>query len=348
MVENKFRTIGYLILLAINWVMYYFLHSHFLFMVLLIMVTAPVISVVMAFLLRRKLTVEVNNMVAGENMGRQNEEAYICIKINNPSLFVCLDAKIHMTVENTFFSTRGTQIVSIPILARNGYELKLPIIPTMPGVVRLTVNMITVKDLMGFCFLKNRYSESCEIIAMPAIVQNLQYNAQAMDSGMLESEESTKKGNDFSDVQEIREYIPGDKLMSIHWKLSAKRDVLMVKDRASMSDKQLVVLVELCGTDKDSLATVLSKAYSVIRKMISDKITVRLMYWSAGSYEYIDTRIDYPEDEDRAFTRLFYEKTYSSPDEAALHMPSVYPEIKAYLHVSSLYGNDTMCIRENA
>ena len=26
----------------------------------------------------------------------------------------------------------------------------------------------------------------------------------------------------FSDVQEVREYIPGDKLMSIHWKLSAK------------------------------------------------------------------------------------------------------------------------------
>ena len=41
--------------------------------------------------------------------------------------------------------------------------------------------------------------------------------------------ESKKKGYDFSEVTGIREYIPGDKLQNIHWKLSAKKDILMVR-----------------------------------------------------------------------------------------------------------------------
>ncbi|MGN0436152.1 MAG: DUF58 domain-containing protein [Wujia sp.] len=290
---------------------------------------------------------DVKNVAAKGTMGRQNEEAYVCIKINNPSLFVCLDAKLNITIENTFFETKGEQVVSIPILAKRGYELKLPIIPTLPGIVRITVESVTLKDLMGFCFLTAKTGVTGEFTVMPELIKDMQYNAAAMDSGMLESEESTKKGNDFSDVQEIREYIPGDKLMSIHWKLSAKRDILMVKDRASMSDKQLVVLPELCGADKNNLNAILANTYAIIRNMIEDKTTVRLMYWSVNSYEYVDTRIDYPEEEDEAFAKMFYEKTYAGADEAASHMASVNPEIKAYLHVASGYGEMSMLIREN-
>ena len=39
--------------------------------------------------------------------------------------------------------------------------------------------------------------------------------------------------------------------MSIHWKLSAKKDSLMVKDRVAMSDQQMVIVTELAGTDEE-------------------------------------------------------------------------------------------------
>ena len=105
---------------------------------------------------------------------------------------------------------------------------------------------------------------------------------------MLESEESSKRGNDFSDVQEVREYIPGDKLMSIHWKLSAKRDILMVKDRVSMSDHQLVIVPELFIDQPVNLAAILTMTYSVILELIQEQTTVRLLYWSTNRYEYED------------------------------------------------------------
>lgn len=347
MIENKIRTIGYAILFLVNVLLYVFLHSHFHFTVLIIMGVAPFLSIGMNFLLTRKLSVQIISSADREVSARQNEEAFATIVINNPTPFVSLDVKVNLTVENTFFGTSGKQIISVPVYAFKGYKLMLPIVPTLPGIVKLSVDRLKVKDLLGFVFFKKKLDSSKEIIVLPEYIAETKYDGAEVEQGMLESEESTKKGHDFSDVVEIREYVPGDKLMSIHWKLSAKRDILMVKDRATMSDKQLVVLPELCNTDLKQLEMIIVTAYSVIRNMIEDKTTVRLMYWSASSFEYKDYRIDYMEDADNAFSMMFFEKTYANMDEAAGNMANVHPEIKAYLHITADGSGAVLNVREN-
>lgn len=349
--ENVFRTIGYVILFAINAVMFYFLHSHFYFIVLVLMAAAPALSVLMAVVLRKSVTAEVKaagSAEAGEsNYGNQNQEAFFLIRVINPTVFVSLDAKLDIVVRNTFFGFEGTQTISVPVHAVKGYELELPIRATLPGLVEVEVKSIRIKDLMGFCFLKKAINAMDDLTVMPELINEPEYEKTALEQGMLESEESSKRGNDFSDVQEIREYIPGDKLMSIHWKLSAKRDILMVKDRVSMSDRQLVILPELYGEDAELLNMILVSTYSIIMQLISDKTTVRLVYWSAARYEYEDIRIDYKEELADAFAKMFYEKTYGSMDEAASHMSNVHPEIKAYLHITADESGAVIRVREN-
>ena len=48
---------------------------------------------------------------------------------------------------------------------------------------------------------------------------------------MLESDRSadSRRGNDPGEVRAIREYVPGDPVRNIHWKLSEKTDKLLVK-----------------------------------------------------------------------------------------------------------------------
>lgn len=343
--ENTVRIIGYGILFALSALMFYFLHSHFFFMVLIVMAAAPVFSLLMAWILKRYLTVSVESRACG--VGRQNEEAFFVIKLHNPTWFVSLDVKVKLLFCNTLFGTEGTRVISVPVHARGGYTLTLPIIPGYPGIIRLEAESVRIKDIMGFHFFKKHMGVSGELIVMPRNIGDINYDAVNLDQGMLESEESTKRGNDFSDVQEIREYIPGDKLMSIHWKLSAKRDILMVKDRVSMSDRQLVILPELCGSDRIALDMILCCTYTLIQHLIADKTTVRLMYWSINRYEYEDVRIDYGAEADEAFTKMFYESTYESMDEAASHMANVHPEMKAYLHVAVENGQVAIKVREN-
>lgn len=343
--ENIFRIIGYGVLYGISALMFYFLHSHFLFMVLIIMAVAPLIFLLMGWLLRRYLTVTVESRA--DRYGRQNEEAFFMVRVQNPTWFVSLDTKLVIVVRNTFFGTEGKRIISVPVRARKGYTLDLPIIAEYPGNVQIEVEKVRIKDIMGFHFFDKKLSVSGEMMVMPERIYDVDYETVNLEQGMLESEESTKRGSDFSDVQEIREYIPGDKLMSIHWKLSAKRDILMVKDRVSMSDRQLVVVPELCGANAAELNIILMTAYSMINELIEDKTTVRLIYWSAARYEYEDIRIDYKEEVNEAFARMFYEQTYPNMDEASSHMSSVHPELKAYLHISASGGEAVIRVREN-
>jgi len=357
-VENIVRIIGYLILYAICGMLYYFLHSHFYFIVMVIMTVAPFLSVFMAFVLRKKLTAQIvqgvvsmenaeNVSVIREPYGRQKEEFFFCLKLNNPTFFVSLDVKLTLEIENTFFETSGERIISVPVRAKKGYELSIPLMPTLPGIIKISLKKIYIKDLMGFCFLGKKMEESAEATVLPKALETVQYDKLAAQEGMLESEESNKRGNDFSDVQEIREYIPGDKLMSIHWKLSAKRDILMVKDRVSMSDKQLVIVPELYGADVQGLNMVVSAAYSIILQMLEEHTTIRLLFWSKNRYDYGDEKIEYKQDADEAFAKMFYEKKYDVSDEAASHMANVHPEMRAYLYINADNRKVNVQVKEN-
>lgn len=345
--ENFFRAIGYVLLLTINIIAYWFLHSHFHFIVIVIMVVAPVFSVITAIYLRKIIEVKVENAGGKGECGEQNHEMFFLVKLINPTPWMSLDVKLKLRVSNPFFGTEGEMLFSVPVYSFKGYELRIPFVSDFPGRINIEVEELKIKDLMGFVFLKKKMASQGEILVMPQIIGEKQHNMTYLESGMLESEESTKRGNDFSDVQEIREYIPGDKLMSIHWKLSAKRDILMVKDRVSMSDKQLVVLPELCKANIFELNVIMATTYSLIADLIKDKLTVRLMYWSKNRYEYEDVRIDYLEGLNDAFGKMFYEECYQDMNEASSHMSLVHPEMKSYLHISAQGGKAVIAVREN-
>ena len=345
--ENIFRTVGYALLLIINIILYWFLHSHFHFMVLIIMAVAPALSVAMAWYISRHISAEIKGMTPKGEYAKQGEECYFMVCLDNPTLWPSLDVKLKIQVENAFFGNQGELMVSTPLYSRKGYELKLPLKADLPGRIDVRLQEIRIKDLMGFVFFGKKVEEEGELTVMPRLIDNLPYERTALETGMLESEESTKRGNDFSDVQEIREYIPGDKLMSIHWKLSAKRDILMVKDRVSMSDKQLAVLPELCNANPYDLNIILSTTYTLMKELVEDKLTVRLMYWSKLRYEYEDIRIEYQSDLDDAFAKMFYEQCYYDMNLAASHMALVHPEMKSYLHITSEGGRARVNIREN-
>ena len=52
------------------------------------------------------------------------------------------------------------------------------------------------------------------------------------------------RGSDPTETFQIREYVPGDSLRQIHWKLSAKAGRYMVRDAAKPVDHRLTIYVE--------------------------------------------------------------------------------------------------------
>lgn len=77
-----------------------------------------------------------------------------------------------------------------------------------------------------------------------------------------------RKGQDLSEVFELRDYHDGDSLKAVHWKLSARTDDLMVREASHPADFDLALFLGVHGgsSDKARIAQV-NAAFSVLASM---------------------------------------------------------------------------------
>ncbi len=323
------RITAYLFQLAIIIAMYDFLRNHFLMLCLSIVIALPVLDVVTFFFLYRSAGVK---LIAPEKEVQKNSIGFLCLELINKSLVATFDYCIKLDVENTFYNDMSGMVLSLPLRARSDYKENIPVKYSMNGIYKFSIPCVTVRDMLGFISLKKKTDCVAEVHVLPDQEHAGKLDMTDMSKGMTESEETLKRGHDFSDVSDVREYIPGDKLMSIHWKLSAKRDILMVKDRVSMSDQQMVILVELCGSDEE-VDEILTLAYGVVSTFIREQTYVRLLWWSEGNFAFVEKQIMNRENLKDSFSEIYYEKIYSDSEKTKGYMRSIKPELKAYVNI---------------
>lgn len=115
------------------------------------------------------------------------------------------------------------------------------------------------------------------------------FRTEGYMSGLSETEESKEKGNDFAEVSDIREYMPGDRIRDIHWKLSAKKDILMVKERVSVAGSEMMVLLQP-GGEKTLAEQVLIQAFILSQAFLEQQIPVCLLLWDQRRYGWEENR----------------------------------------------------------
>ncbi len=328
------RIVAFLVQYALAAFLYWFLGAHFFLMLIVIMSIVPFISIGLVFLLRHFLTV---TLTAPERELKVGEIGYLTLKVSNPMWIMSFDANLTFRTENVFFGDTGNTRISIPVEMHGTYEKMIPIRYSMNGLYRFSFDGIRVRDFLGIVSLGKKVNTVTEVMVYPGRRQDARLEMTDLSRGMTESEETMKRGHDFSDVSDVREYIPGDKLMSIHWKLSAKRDILMVKDRVSMSDQQMVILAELSGEDEE-VDDVLNLTYGICSAFIDEQIYVRLLWWSEGRFEFDEHKITTRESLKEAFSDLYYEKIYTDREKTKGLMQSIHPELTAYVRIAGNGG----------
>lgn len=326
---HPIRIFAYLVQLAIVIVAYDFLRNFFMMLALSVVAAAPVLDLVGLFVVHKYATVKIK---APEKSVNRFSIGYLKIILNNPSIFISYDVNVKLDVENTFYKDKRGAILSLPLAARGTFEKHIPVKYSMNGNYKYTIETFTIRDILGFISLKKNADTSTEVQVYPDIEGEVEVDMTDISRGMTESEETVKRGHDFSDVSDVREYIPGDRLNSIHWKLTAKKDILMVKDRVSMSDQQMVILIELGGSD-EVVDEVLSLSYALVKGLARKQTFVRLMWWSEGGYAFEERQIMNYDDLKNAFADIYYESTYADDSKTESLMRSIRPELRAYVKV---------------
>ena len=287
------NAIRYIVLIAINVFIMFVFHSYLNFILLAGLILFPIYSIVGVYMARGNLSLRVEAPVEPMVKGEEFEVRYI---IHNDSWFPIVNVNLNLEFSNCFYLRSGSHTLNIPVRAKRDTMVTYPIVMEYCGKFQVDVTEIVLTDVLGVCVIKLPIKESAECLVIPKGAERDKEAGHVYFRGVTEAMESKEKGYDFSDISGIREYIPGDKLQNIHWKLSVKKDELMVKERVSVSAMQLNVLVDLSNDENMCTEGVLELTDSITRAFVLQNLPLTVCYYSTNLGElrsiYIGNEIE--------------------------------------------------------
>lgn len=322
------RILIYLSFYLCNILLYRFLYSY-LYLVLWVMMTVwPIVSAVLLYLLARDLEVLAG---AGVTVSA-GEKIDAVVQIGNPSFGMTLRAKIHLAAGNTFYGEQGEFMLSTAIPAKQKKNIDLPLCPDLCGEVVLEVKSIEIWDLLGLVCWNKKTDVQTSFLVLPKRLgsEDADQIYPQISDGFSENESGSKRGQDYSEVSGVREYAQGDRVKDIHWKLSAKRDVLLVKERVSMSQEQLVIVPELSGGIQET-EQVLAALYEILHTL-ADTVEARVYWPDPAGEDFLVRRVTEKSDIREVFAGIYQSKKYSG-EPVKTAFGRIQREVRRYLYL---------------
>jgi hypothetical protein len=249
------------------------------YMVSFIIIAILCINILSTYMINRmcknikfRLSVSDDSIVRDDNIN-------VGLIIDNPTWGILTKVEIELEIGNEFTGAFSKFTYKMMVAPKRINKEILPLKISNNGIFYVKVNKIILGDPMA----TEIYEYPCDLIKkvciIPPKVDMTNVDKNSYVDGINQNEENLLKGSDFSDVSNVREYIPGDRIRDIHWKLSAKKDELMVKERVRLSERQLVILADLEG-DNEKVDEIVTYVYNFTRECILDGIPVKLIWWN--------------------------------------------------------------------
>ena len=326
--------VTYIILYAVALFSYIFVCGYVHLIILVFMTIAPFVSIVMEKALLSKLAFK---LVVSDKYIHKDGCIHMGLLLDNKSFFSSLDVKVNIDVENIFYKTKAPISVAMPANIRQVNKVVVPFVASLNGIVSIKVNKIEVRDLIGIVSYVFDVDMTKEVEVYPSNIHSDDIDKTGLYEGVSENEETNTKGSDLSDVSNIREYVPGDRIKDIHWKLSAKKDILLVKERVRISERQLIMLLDVCGI-KEDIDMVLEYAYNIVRACLKDGIPTKLVWWNKEASELDDMQVNSYEDLKEAYGLIYRVGVNKDMDDAFEYMKMTYNKVSSFINIKVVDG----------
>lgn len=232
------------------WISWYFL---------MLVIILPLISLGICFYVYKTLNISMN----APNVTEMKSTSYIkfTVKTNAFDLLRLLRYKAKIRMRDVM--TNKSETITVNVVGKAVKQV--PINTDHCGVYEYSVQTIRVFDIFGLFSFKKSLKQRGYIMVMP-----LPQAADVSNMDALRARSYKRSDNPYTEIYDIRDYYIGDPVKSIHWKSSAKKDKLMVKeaqeqvggrsrifvklsDERSTVDRRLGELLYLCDyfMDKD-------------------------------------------------------------------------------------------------
>ena len=288
------------LLMIIICVMFYILYLWDFALVLLVVAAAlPVVMFIMALILKH--TVKADIVIKDQTVPKKQPfPVQLCV--TNKSFIPIGKAEARIDYYNIFSNQITTFYLDMPVQARNTQKVTFQLSSKFCGIVNIRTEYINIYDPMRLFRFRTAKKVGASVSIMPEIHE---IDGTVNFSDRINEESSVfsdfKPGDDPSEIFDLREYNAGDKLNRIHWKLSSKRDDLIVKEYSLPVDVPSMIFINLkCYEDSDYTLpvfdTLIETLFAVSQFLLENERIHKIVFYSAKSKEFTERIIASPED----------------------------------------------------
>lgn len=259
--------------------LWWFFRSYLFLMVLLLLAVFAVLGGISLYSARNSLALRMDK--PSHSVGKDTDFA-LEMRIENPRKFVWFTAELAYHIENIFTGTRERKKHRLFVQPGKGCEVRQMVKSQYVGRIELRIDSFVIYDLLHLFYLEGMQMQDTGVIVYPFSESVEGEEVYSYVDGFPKENETKKRGTDYNPDYEVREYIPGDELKSIHWKLSAKRDELMVRQRLASGREKINILLPL-EEDKACNDGLVASLYSLGQLLLYKEYPMEIYWCGTGN-----------------------------------------------------------------
>ena len=125
-------------------------------------------------------------------------------------------------------------------------EYEIPVSKEQCGEIMVRCQEAYVYDLLGlFKVPITTFGEMTTVIYPQKVQMHVEMSKDIYGRPREEGQIQNRRGNDPSEMFDIREYVPGDDIRAVHWKLSSKFDELVVREFGYPFNYNILILYDV-------------------------------------------------------------------------------------------------------
>lgn len=272
-----------------------------------LLIIVPIIMLIFLIFMRTRIGVAVDsrNPIAEKDAMDKPARAVITLSTENRNHILPITKGIaNVRYENRFTGQKGKMKVRFSVDAGKKRDRRILVTMENCGNLAITVEKVRIYDYLNiFAWTVGKHYETQNVLILPPLKEmylgeDRWYNETNEDSDRFSL---YKKGDDPSEIFDIREYVDGDKIQRIHWKLTGKTGHLMVKEGSLPLTKAVNIFVDLSVQSKKEqkykdMNLLVQGIYSISMFMIEHAIPQKYL-WYDRENKIIQERIVEQEEE---------------------------------------------------
>lgn len=270
--------------------------DYFPLAIFIITLVLPIILNIIIRIIKKSISLYIKSIDVVQN---KNDGIEVKLLIKNNSIFPAVNGELKLCYYNKFSGNKEIEYINFPINSKETESIDFKIKSKYCGKLIIEIQSLKIYDYLTFSSVKKKVNKSKEVIVLPQIY-DINFSSNVTNINSLDGEifSKDKAGDDPSEVFNVREYVEGDKIQRIHWKLSSKVDNVMIKEYSQPIVHDSIIIVEFCESENNinTIQGIIETAISLSHMLLSYNY-IHYICWYDKSKDFFNKIIINSEDD---------------------------------------------------